>query len=65
VWQEPVAKDNHDKAMRVIKTGAVAPGDKLLPGTYPITYEAKDSAGNKAFPCNMKIVVKGNCVDYL
>lgn len=60
VWKEPSAKDNHDGVISVTKEGSVSPGDRLSAGTYTVTYKAKDLAGNKADPCKMKVVVKGN-----
>ncbi|XP_062573264.1 uncharacterized protein LOC134235178, partial [Saccostrea cucullata] len=58
IWTEPTAKDNHDKVIKVKRSGKIFPGKTISAGTYTISYNAEDSTGNKAYPCITKIVMK-------
>ncbi|MCC6144860.1 MAG: DUF5011 domain-containing protein [Candidatus Hydrogenedentes bacterium] len=56
-YDQPVATatDNVDQNVKVTASGSF---DPTTPGTYSITYTARDSSGNNAAPVTLSIVVK-------
>lgn len=58
-WREPYAKDNVDNTINIIKTGSAAPNKLISAGVHQVIYKAFDSAGNRATPCEIKVVMKG------
>ena len=60
IWNEPVATDNHDKNVKVSKDKEIKPGQSMENGLHTVIYRAWDIAGNKAIPCIVKILIKGN-----
>ncbi|XP_069125356.1 sushi, von Willebrand factor type A, EGF and pentraxin domain-containing protein 1-like [Argopecten irradians] len=59
VWNEPSVSDNADKRISLQQTaGPDNYMNNLKAGSYLVTYDATDSAGNKALQCQMKIVMK-------
>ncbi|KAK3085610.1 hypothetical protein FSP39_006044, partial [Pinctada imbricata] len=57
-WIEPSVSDNSNELIKPILAGNIKPGDKITSGVYKIRYHAQDRAGNKAFECKMKILMK-------
>lgn len=57
-WREPYAKDNVDNTINIIKTGSAAPNKLISAGVHQVIYKAFDSAGNRATPCEIKVVMK-------
>ncbi|XP_021348028.1 uncharacterized protein LOC110446988 isoform X2 [Mizuhopecten yessoensis] len=61
VWDKfkPSAHDNADMSVTLNQTaGPDSYMNNLRAGTYDVTFDATDRAGNKAFQCKMKIVMK-------
>ncbi|KAI0218171.1 hypothetical protein LSAT2_030102 [Lamellibrachia satsuma] len=56
-WSDPDVTDNSDKAISVTWTGP-SPGTALAVGTHRVTYNARDSAGNMAYPCSFTVNVR-------
>ncbi|XP_069124618.1 sushi, von Willebrand factor type A, EGF and pentraxin domain-containing protein 1-like [Argopecten irradians] len=59
IWNEPSVSDNFDKMIKLQQTaGPNNYMNNLKAGSYLVTYDATDRAGNKALQCQMKIVMK-------
>lgn len=56
-WFVPKVTDNNDFRLKANQVSGPSPGSLQGVGTYTITYEAEDSAGNKA-ECSFQVVVK-------
>ena len=56
-WSDPNVRDNSGEPIIVIRTGPSA-GTALAVGTHRVTYNARDSAGNTAYPCSFTVNVR-------
>lgn len=50
--------DNIDKNIQPVLTSKTNPKSRIRRGVYMIAYDAVDTAGNKAFGCKIKLVIK-------
>jgi len=56
-WLEPIVTDNSREEIPLSRTGPKS-GAMLAVGTHRVTYNARDSASNKAFPCSFTVNVR-------
>ena len=56
-WSDPDVTDNSDKAISVTLT-VPNPDTALAVGSHRVTYNARDSAGNMAYPCSFTVNVR-------
>ncbi|CAG2209565.1 unnamed protein product [Mytilus edulis] len=57
-FQTPEVTDNIDKNIQPVLTSKTNPKSRIRRGVYMIAYDAVDTAGNKAFGCKIKLVIK-------
>ncbi|KAJ8304923.1 hypothetical protein KUTeg_018506 [Tegillarca granosa] len=58
MWREPSVSDNFDKFVSPYLISGPTPNEMLAAGSYDVIYGAKDSTGNKARSCKMKLVMR-------
>ena len=56
-WSDPNVRDNSGEPIIVNRTGPSA-GTALAVGTHRVTYNARDSAGNMAYPCSFTVNIR-------
>lgn len=61
-FQSPKVTDNIDKNIQPVLTSKTNPNSRLRRGVYIISYDAVDTAGNKAIGCKIKLVIKSKFV---
>ncbi|CAC5354903.1 unnamed protein product [Mytilus coruscus] len=59
-FQSPEVTDNIAKNIQPVLTSKTNPNSRMRRGVYMISYDAVDTAGNKASGCKIKLVIKTN-----
>lgn len=57
-WTIPSGRDNEDTKIVPRQIAGPSQAASFSVGSYTITYEAEDRAGNQAEPCSFTVVVK-------